>query len=88
MTKKKKPNNMPQTAINQEFKETAIKLALAGDKPISQVATRAGNTGEKPLQLAERLEEETRGQHHCQEFGHQIVLRRGVAQAPEAQSRA
>jgi transposase-like protein len=33
---------MPQTAINQEFKETAIKLALAGDKPISQVATELG----------------------------------------------
>jgi transposase-like protein len=38
MAKKSKPNNVPQAAYNQEFKETAIQLALAGDKPVSIVA--------------------------------------------------
>lgn len=48
MAKKNKPNNKPQPAYNQEFKETAIKLALAGDKPISQVA---GELGIPPSRL-------------------------------------
>jgi len=42
MVKKRKPNNALQPAYNQEFKETAIKLALAGDRPVSQVASELG----------------------------------------------
>ena len=42
MAKKiKKPNNsekQQKTAYNEEFRETAIKLALAGDKSIADVA--------------------------------------------------
>ena len=42
MTKKTKPTRAPQAAYNQEFKDTAIKLAVAGDKPIADVATELG----------------------------------------------
>ena len=42
MAKKQKPNKRSQTAYNQEFRETAIKLALAGDKPMTEVATELG----------------------------------------------
>jgi transposase-like protein len=38
MAKKSKPSKAPQTPHNQEFRETAIKLALAGDKSIAEVA--------------------------------------------------
>jgi transposase-like protein len=39
MAKKKKTQT---TTYNQEFRETAIKLALAGNKPISEVANELG----------------------------------------------
>ena len=40
MTKKSKQNNKASQVLhNQEFRETAIKLALAGDRPISEVAS-------------------------------------------------
>jgi transposase-like protein len=42
MAKKSKPTKEPQAAYNQEFRETAIKLALQGDKPIVQVARELG----------------------------------------------
>ena len=42
MAKKTKPNMGRRTAYTQEFRETAIKLALAGDKPISTVAVELG----------------------------------------------
>lgn len=43
MTKKSKHNNKaPQGLYNQEFRETAIKLALAGDKSIAEVASELG----------------------------------------------
>ena len=42
MTKKSKPNNVPKAAYNEEFKETAIQLALAGDRPVSVVARELG----------------------------------------------
>ena len=42
MSKKIKPNKFQQTAYNQEFRETAVQLALAGDKPISEVASELG----------------------------------------------
>jgi len=42
MAKKTKPNNRQQATYSQEFKETAIKLALAGDRPIKDVASELG----------------------------------------------
>ena len=42
MSKKTKPNKAQQGTYNQEFRETAIKLALAGDKPISEIAGELG----------------------------------------------
>jgi transposase-like protein len=38
MTKKTKTEKTPSTAYNQEFRDTAVKLALAGDKAIATVA--------------------------------------------------
>lgn len=38
MTKKIKSDKTPHAAFNQEFRDTAVKLALAGDKPIAEVA--------------------------------------------------
>lgn len=42
MAKKTKQNKVAQTAYNQEFRETAIKLALVGDKPMMAVANELG----------------------------------------------
>ncbi len=42
MCKKTKPNKAQQATYNQEFRETAIKLALAGDKPMTEVAGELG----------------------------------------------
>jgi len=42
MTKKIKHNKLPQEAHNEEFRDTAIKLALTGDKPVAQVAKELG----------------------------------------------
>ena len=42
MAKKRKPNNVEKAAYNQEFRETAIKLALAGDKSTAEVARELG----------------------------------------------
>jgi len=39
---KKKTSKQPATAYNQEFRETAIKLALSGDKSIAEVARELG----------------------------------------------
>lgn len=38
MSKRTKPTKPSQAAYNQEFRETAIKLALSGDKSIAEVA--------------------------------------------------
>lgn len=38
MTKKTKPDRTPRAAYNQEFRDTAVKLSLAGDKSIADVA--------------------------------------------------
>lgn len=42
MAKKTKTQTDSQPPYNQEFRETAIKLALAGDKAISDVAAELG----------------------------------------------
>ena len=42
MTKRTKPTKVPQPAYNQEFRDTAIKLALAGNKSIADVARELG----------------------------------------------
>jgi transposase len=42
MTKKRKPTKLPQAAHNEEFRETAIQLALAGEKSIAEVARELG----------------------------------------------
>jgi transposase len=42
MTKKSKHNKALQQVHNQEFRETAIKLALTGNKAISEVAGELG----------------------------------------------
>jgi len=42
MAKKRKPTKAPKAAFNQEFRETAIKLAVAGDKSIAEVARELG----------------------------------------------
>lgn len=38
MTKRTKATKVPQTAYNQEYRETAIQLALAGNKSMAEVA--------------------------------------------------
>jgi transposase-like protein len=47
MNKKTKQKNVPQTAYNQEFRETAIKLAMAGNKTIAEVANELGLPAKK-----------------------------------------
>jgi len=42
MTKKIKPTKVPQAAYNEEFRETAIKLAVSGEKSIADVARELG----------------------------------------------
>jgi transposase len=42
MTKRIKQNKGPESAYNQEFRDTAIKLALAGNKSIAEVARELG----------------------------------------------
>jgi len=42
MTKRAKPTKAPQAAYNQEFRDTAIKLALAGNKSTAEVARELG----------------------------------------------
>jgi transposase len=42
MAKKRKPANPAEPGHNQEFRETAIKLALSGDKSIAEVARELG----------------------------------------------
>jgi transposase len=42
MAKKKKPTTVQQVAYSQEFRETAIKLAVAGNKTIAEVADELG----------------------------------------------
>jgi transposase-like protein len=42
MTKRTKPTKVPQSAYNQEFRDTAIQLALAGNKSIAEVARELG----------------------------------------------
>jgi transposase-like protein len=42
MTKHKKPIKTPQPAYNQEFRDTAIQLALSGSKTIAEVARELG----------------------------------------------
>ena len=42
MTKKTRPDKVPKTAYSQEFRDTAIKLALAGNKSIAAVARELG----------------------------------------------
>jgi transposase len=38
MTKRTKATKVPQSAYNQEFRETAVQLALAGNKSMAEVA--------------------------------------------------
>jgi transposase-like protein len=40
MAKKIRQPRVPQAAYTQEFRETAIKLAMAGNKTIGEVASR------------------------------------------------
>lgn len=42
MTKRRKPTVAPKAVYTQEFRETAIKLALAGDKTTGEVARELG----------------------------------------------
>ena len=42
MAKKTKPTKEPQAAYNDEFRDTAIKLALSGEKSIAVVAGELG----------------------------------------------
>ena len=42
MTKKANPRKAPQAAYTQEFRETAIRLAIAGNKSIGEVARELG----------------------------------------------
>jgi len=47
MAKKTRQSNVPQAAYTQEFRETAIKLAMAGNKTIAEVSTELGIPGKK-----------------------------------------
>lgn len=42
MVRKSKPNSKQQAEYNQEFKETAVQLAVKGNKPVSVVARELG----------------------------------------------
>ena len=42
MSKKTKPSKAPKPAYTQEFRNTAIQLALAGNKSITEVARELG----------------------------------------------
>ena len=47
MAKKKKTTHTRQVTYSQEFRETAIKLAMAGNKTIAEVASELGLPAKK-----------------------------------------